>query len=699
MRPDGTNLALTSYGTVSGNVAYVTLPQACYDYEGQFCLSIQLVGGGVTGTMRIVDGMVVNTGASGTVAPTASVPTYQEILAVYEEMQEAVDRMGESTHIYPQIAYLGGATSVLNDMNSAEENTLYYFMCNNTSQLPAHVPEGCPLMFMALTVNSTLRSGGTDYPVTEQFILDQNGYVAQFHRQYLDEWSDWVPCGNLKYKHLMVQSPGSTRSTVLTDLDDAEDNTVYHFLMASVATLPDNYPKTIPQLTQFFVQTLTNTITYQGNYVLHKIQYIYNVMDYSVIAYRTWDDNWSAWVPNARTECSKQNLTSDRVVNFEDGTLLNNQYTTGYAVTDYIPVSFGNILQFGYVQGKDSLIACGLYDSNKNYIGYLGYDKEYMGPAEFVINDYRAAYIRANIVANSVMDRHSNYVYVVSGNHAEMPKKIFIAPAHGDVDGCNVFTTIKDATEYIKENEITGATVRVNAGTYDLTVELASVLANYPGTDRYSYGLQFGYNTHWIFSEGADIKMLYGGSNVNVANEYSPIVICGSCTIENMDIEVRNCQYCIHDDWPEREKNWIVKYINCRMKHNGNTVGTYTDTACIGGGLLPDELVIIEGGTYESLQYDYPVSYHTVYANLGTVVPAAIIYRNVWVSGGFRFADAPWNCMAVSVFMSDCSYSINIGGTHTMFTINAWNNVRRGGAPCAELISGENYRIVLKEST
>lgn len=89
MAPNGTNIALTSYGTVSGNVAYVTLPQACYDYEGQFCLSIQLVGGGVTGTMRIVDGMVINTGASGTVAPTSSVPTYQEILSTYDAMVSA----------------------------------------------------------------------------------------------------------------------------------------------------------------------------------------------------------------------------------------------------------------------------------------------------------------------------------------------------------------------------------------------------------------------------------------------------------------------------------------------------------------------------------------------------------------------------------------------------------------------------------
>ena len=87
----GNNIALTSYGTVSGNVAYVTLPQACYNYEGQFCLAIKLVGGGVTSTVRIIDGIVDNTFTGSAVAPTGSVPTYQEIIAQYDEMVEATE--------------------------------------------------------------------------------------------------------------------------------------------------------------------------------------------------------------------------------------------------------------------------------------------------------------------------------------------------------------------------------------------------------------------------------------------------------------------------------------------------------------------------------------------------------------------------------------------------------------------------------
>ena len=88
---EGTKIALTSHGTVNRNVAYVTLPQACYNVEGNFCLAVKLIGGGVTGTMRIVDGTVDNTGTVGTVAPTSDVPTYQEVLSVYGQAVDAVD--------------------------------------------------------------------------------------------------------------------------------------------------------------------------------------------------------------------------------------------------------------------------------------------------------------------------------------------------------------------------------------------------------------------------------------------------------------------------------------------------------------------------------------------------------------------------------------------------------------------------------
>jgi hypothetical protein len=93
--PQGTNIAITSGNIVGGNQAEVVLPQACYNYEGQFSLAIKLVGGGVTGTMRIVDGMIDNTNTGSAVAPTGAVPTYQEVLASYDAAIAAVDDVNE----------------------------------------------------------------------------------------------------------------------------------------------------------------------------------------------------------------------------------------------------------------------------------------------------------------------------------------------------------------------------------------------------------------------------------------------------------------------------------------------------------------------------------------------------------------------------------------------------------------------------
>ncbi|MBO7711494.1 MAG: hypothetical protein J6S83_13575 [Lachnospiraceae bacterium] len=114
--PQGNNIALTSVGTVSGNEAYITLPQACYNYEGQFCLAIKLIGGGVTGTVRIIDGVVDNTNTGSAVAPTSAVPTYTEILSQFDAMVAAT--AAANTAIAPTFAqgtaYAAGAL-VIND--------------------------------------------------------------------------------------------------------------------------------------------------------------------------------------------------------------------------------------------------------------------------------------------------------------------------------------------------------------------------------------------------------------------------------------------------------------------------------------------------------------------------------------------------------------------------------------------------------
>lgn len=121
---NGENIALTSYGTIDGNVAYVTLPQACYNVEGVFTLAIKLVGGGVTGTMRIVDGMVDNTNTGSAVAPVGSVPTYQEVLSVYEQMQTTLSNY--DAKVTEQDGKIDSLKSAINSLPSSREMTILF---------------------------------------------------------------------------------------------------------------------------------------------------------------------------------------------------------------------------------------------------------------------------------------------------------------------------------------------------------------------------------------------------------------------------------------------------------------------------------------------------------------------------------------------------------------------------------------------
>lgn len=54
----GRSISLT--GETNGNAAWVSLTQDCYTYPGRFVLAIRILSGGVSSTVRIVDGIIDN---------------------------------------------------------------------------------------------------------------------------------------------------------------------------------------------------------------------------------------------------------------------------------------------------------------------------------------------------------------------------------------------------------------------------------------------------------------------------------------------------------------------------------------------------------------------------------------------------------------------------------------------------------------
>lgn len=88
IRADGTTEVING-GAASGNLAMITLPAACCSVEGNFSLAIKVTGGGVTGTLRIVDGTVVNTVAGAMADPGSVIPDLSDLLAVISRAEDA----------------------------------------------------------------------------------------------------------------------------------------------------------------------------------------------------------------------------------------------------------------------------------------------------------------------------------------------------------------------------------------------------------------------------------------------------------------------------------------------------------------------------------------------------------------------------------------------------------------------------------
>ena len=86
IRADGTTVVISG-GTVSGNLAYVDLPDTCYTVEGNFTLAIKCSGDGVTGTLRIVDGVVSRTSTETYVDPGTVIPSIEDLI---EQIEAAV---------------------------------------------------------------------------------------------------------------------------------------------------------------------------------------------------------------------------------------------------------------------------------------------------------------------------------------------------------------------------------------------------------------------------------------------------------------------------------------------------------------------------------------------------------------------------------------------------------------------------------
>lgn len=380
------------------------------------------------------------------------------------------------------------------------------------------------------------------------------------------------------------------------------------------------------------------------------------------------------------------------IINYADGSVISNEYTSDTAITDFIEINKYERVYLAFVRGF-SLCGGALYDSNKNYIKTIwGTDAWEQQPTDsnkpfsFVVDSDDIKYIRYNIVSPTIFNRSKQYLkiqklYNVKGFVDDVIKNngrpvFYISNTR---TGTNVFTKLKDCTEYISNNNIQNAIVYVDAETFDLVTEYGQeYLDSIQSTTNKGFGLHVGNNTHFIFAEGSKVVFNYQGTNYDCAEYFSAFNITGSVTLENANIEVSNARYCVHEDLPTSADviptEYKASYIDCVMNHKGNTIGNYTGTVTIGAGTNRNSISKIIGGKYTCTnQFPWAISYHNFSTEAFGDYPSKVIIKNVWVNNGIRLGEHSDSMVDVEV--SGC-YAPN-GLTMSdkpHFNITEWNN-------------------------
>ena len=268
MAPDGQNILITGSGNVGieGNLAWVQLPQACYNVEGQFTLAIKVLDTSVTGTMRIVDGVVENTGTSSPVTPV-TVPTYEEVLATYDLMLEALD----SGLIIRQ-------NSGITDLDDVLDSG-YYFLDStyDYENLPAGIR---PHTFGALYLKVYALN---EYYVVQELTITSNIYRGMkfIRRKDGDTWFDWInpPFGNIPWD--------------ISDLNDAK--TAGYYLLYSSRDYPNLPPEIRPHTSGAL--TLKTYSDADGTFILQELEMLSGNFSGNIYIRRFsgYPAYWSEW--------------------------------------------------------------------------------------------------------------------------------------------------------------------------------------------------------------------------------------------------------------------------------------------------------------------------------------------------------------------------------------------------------------------
>ena len=644
IRADGTTVPITD-SAVSGNLAYVTLPEACYAVEGNFALAIKCQVEGTISTMRIVDGVVSRTTTDAVVDPGAIIPSVEDLIEAIEEAVESIppDYSDLWTSIAPTFstsaAYAAGRYVTY-------DGAVYRFITDHEA-------------------GSWDASEVTKINVGDEMSNLKGALLAN----YCMDKPEALPESLFIYENKILSADGNYLETAngyyTTDFIPVYSNA----LCISGSFIPSN-------------PSYNTLVLYDGDfnpvYMAHGTDDVYLCRHFDVKYFRASHDSNGAYYVNVwENNDIKKYYTSAEPLMLDAGYYIHSNYILGpqgepvagfntWAITDLIRLDNRDVVFSGNFFPNDYYVTFALYNEEREMIMHAKNNDVVR------LTDYPdAVYFRA---AHST-DSDAYYVSITNRNNA--------AGITVHVGDGREYTTLRSGIA--AAIAVPNSTVIVHPGVYDLTNEFATEIQAAIG----SAGITLANNVYVKFLAGSYVKAIFDTSSEWISTYFEPFRGM-NFTLDGLNIEASNCRYCVHDEQGGADVQYHNVYKNCVMKMSDDpeSGATFLSPQCIGGGLGKYGYIEIIGGHYYSSGYVVtgerpPISYHNGYSE---GCDSKIFIRDVYLAddGFFRFGYYGTSTIKTRVMISGCSMGAEImkrpensSALIDNFEIVEWNNIVR----------------------
>lgn len=651
VRADGTTVTITN-GVVSGNLAYVTLPEACYAVEGCFCLAIKVITANDTVTLRIVDGMVSRTSTNVIVDPGTIIPSIEELIAAIEA---AIDSIPSD--------YSALLTTIAGNYSSSKTYDVGDYAWEAGVLKKCIVPITTPEAYTAAhwtnavacddvsTLNSEIKQVGNELTQVGNKLNQknvympgaENGYTTGAGTTYLYILTDGnkpvlIPKGSTIAKIKFVNSSTAHHSVALyfferqgwnfkcvkiisgcnidggrvLDIDaSAFDTDVYIGIKNEIAYGIKFYEGTISDRTSGVICAYNGTPSVGGVITPSTDTSRYFAFNIQVDIYVPENRESNSYSGNNTFLFKNSDIVSE--ISWITGKgFVNDTFDTATTISNFQHVLVNSSV-------GDTSEAIPIRDNDGNLINDIKISDTSSYMEAFLVAEFdrNGIYIRTLTTEDFVDDgfssdcfyavlrRFTNYdtrYYIENTGIAWLAgKEEYTVGANGD------FETFTEMLIALKDNA-NEKTVYVSEGVYDIYEEMGgddflATITN-PGSLNWRDVCNIVPDNTTIIGIGK-VVLTWEPSASAVGSDamaflFSPLNLSGSATIENIEIHATNCRYAIHDETSSIAR-W--KNVNRKLKnvHAIHTKGTYHPTTqCYGAGIAPTGVYEFENCIFEN---------------------------------------------------------------------------------------------------